>query len=65
MEFPDKLKLYKDKIDSSLLDLFNDEKPELLYEPMKYIVNIGGKRLRPILCEIFYRLFTKEVELIR
>ena len=54
MEFKDKLIQYQNKINENLLSLFNTEEPVSLYEPMKYAVNIGGKRLRPILCEVVY-----------
>ena len=54
MEFKDKLVQYQNRINENLLSLFDTEKPTNLYEPMKYAVNIGGKRLRPILCEVVY-----------
>jgi len=54
MEFKDKLVQYQNRINENLLSLFDTEKPTNLYEPMKYAVNIGGKRLRPILCEVYY-----------
>ena len=60
MDFKDKLNIYREKINDSLETLFDTEEPKLLYEPMKYIVSIGGKRIRPILCEIFYRMFNGE-----
>jgi len=58
--FKNKLSDLKDKINSELLSLFDKQKPEVLYEPMKYAVNIGGKRLRPILCELVYNTFAEE-----
>ena len=57
MDFSDKMNTYKEEINGQLQSLFEKEKPETLYEPMKYAVNIGGKRVRPVLCGIFYRLF--------
>ncbi|MGP1526906.1 MAG: polyprenyl synthetase family protein [Candidatus Cryptobacteroides sp.] len=35
---------------------FND-KPERLYEPLKYMIAIGGKKLRPRLCLTTYSLY--------
>ena len=60
MEFNDKLNIYREKINDSLDQILQIEEPRSLYEPMKYIINIGGKRIRPILCEIFYRMFNGE-----
>jgi geranylgeranyl diphosphate synthase, type II len=57
MDFKDRLEIYRNMINGSLSGLFDKSEPAILYEPMKYAVNIGGKRVRPILCEIFYRLF--------
>ncbi|MCK5760657.1 MAG: polyprenyl synthetase family protein, partial [Candidatus Delongbacteria bacterium] len=51
---------YREKINDSLDQILQIEEPRSLYEPMKYIINIGGKRIRPILCEIFYRMFNGE-----
>lgn len=60
MEFVDKLNIYRKKINDSLDQVLKVQEPKLLYEPMKYIIDIGGKRIRPILCEIFYRMFNGE-----
>lgn len=49
------LDAYRSKINTGLENIFIGLKPELLYEPMHYAVKIGGKRLRPILCEIVYK----------
>lgn len=35
--------------------------PEELYEPIKYILSIGGKRMRPLLTLVGYRLFKDDV----
>lgn len=56
MDFNKKMDSYRKEINKSLEDLFVTQKPEILYEPMRYAVNIGGKRVRPILCGIFYRM---------
>ena len=39
---------------------FNHE-PEGLYEPIEYVLSIGGKRLRPVLCVMAYNLFSDEI----
>lgn len=40
------------------------EKPELLYQPMQYILRLGGKRLRPLLALMSYNLFKDDPEAI-
>ncbi|MBN2856832.1 MAG: polyprenyl synthetase family protein [Candidatus Delongbacteria bacterium] len=57
MGFKNNLEEYRNKINHSLEELFEKTEPVSLYQPMKYAVNIGGKRVRPILCGIFYRMF--------
>lgn len=36
--------------------------PEGLYEPLDYMIRIGGKRIRPTLCLLTYSLFGKEMD---
>ena len=33
-----------------------DRKPQSLYEPIKYVLDIGGKRIRPTLMMLAYNL---------
>ncbi len=48
-------------IDSALKDLFGNlrftEEPHGLYDPLRYMMEIGGKRIRPRLCLTAYALF--------
>lgn len=39
-------------------------KPEELYEPIDYIMGIGGKRIRPLLCLLAYNLYRHDWETI-
>jgi len=34
-----------------------DRKPESIYEPIKYVLSIGGKRIRPVLMLLAYNLY--------
>ena len=34
-----------------------DRKPNSLYEPIRYVLSIGGKRIRPTLALLAYNLF--------
>ena len=48
-------------ISSAISDLFSSpgfpSKPEGLYEPLGYMMQIGGKRIRPHLCLLAYSMF--------
>ncbi len=48
-------------IDSALKELFENlrftEEPHGLYDPLRYMMEIGGKRIRPRLCLTAYALF--------
>lgn len=41
-----------------------DRKPESLYEPIKYVLSLGGKRIRPMLMLMSYALYKDDVESI-
>lgn len=45
-----------------LLDNHIDKEPKALYEPFNYIMNIGGKRMRPVMALLACYLFEEEVE---
>ena len=36
--------------------------PKDLYQPIEYMISIGGKRLRPKMCLISYNLFSDKIE---
>ena len=41
-----------------------DRKPESLYEPIKYVLSMGGKRMRPVLMLLAYNLFKDDPQTI-
>jgi len=51
------------RFDSVLAEAFEEhvygESPEELYEPIRYIISLGGKRIRPLLTLITANLFTE------
>lgn len=51
-------------INKRLEELSYGEDPQELYEPIKYIMSLGGKRIRPLLVLLAYRLFKDDVESI-
>lgn len=54
------------KIETALKELFGGlrftQEPEGLYEPLRYMIQIGGKRIRPRLCLLCYSLFRNELD---
>ena len=38
--------------------------PKSLYEPIKYVLSLGGKRIRPILMMLAYNIFKEDTESI-
>lgn len=56
------LKKLQQKIESELLNLKVSDQPASLYEPIRYFLNIGGKRIRPILVMLAAELFNKSAQ---
>ena len=52
MQFEEHIQQMKDHIDLSLLELIEGKKPDSLYDPIRYIIEAGGKRLRPFLVQL-------------
>ncbi len=52
------------KVNAFLDSLPYDRKPESLYEPVKYALSMGGKRIRPTLMLLAYNLFKDDPERI-
>lgn len=51
------------KMVNEFLDhLSYDRKPESLYEPIKYVLSMGGKRIRPTLMLLAYNLYKEKPE---
>lgn len=49
-------------INNRLKELSYGEEPKELYDPIAYIMSLGGKRMRPLLVLLAYRLFKDDVE---
>lgn len=52
MDFDKKYKEFVSLIEKELKSAVPDKEPKSLYEPFKYILSGGGKRIRPVLCMI-------------
>lgn len=52
------------KINGFMERLPNDRKPATLYDPVKYVLSMGGKRIRPTLMLMGYNLYKDDPESI-
>lgn len=50
------------KVNSSIDALQLDKEPIMLYAPIKYILSIGGKRLRPVLMLLAYNMYKDNID---
>ena len=57
-----KVVFFEQKIRTSIEKVLVDEQPQTLFDPARYILSLGGKRLRPVLTLMAVDLFGKEVE---
>ena len=53
-----------EKINSHIADLQFTRTPQGLYEPVSYVLSMGGKRIRPVLMLMAYNLYREDVESI-
>lgn len=52
------------KVNEALEQLPYDRKPASLYEPIRYVLSLGGKRIRPVLMLMAYNLWKDDPERI-
>ena len=64
LNFKEELKTYQNKINQELEKYIKKEKSpeEILDQAMEYSLMAGGKRLRPILVLVTYKLFKEDIE---
>ena len=53
-----------EKVEQALGSLPYERKPEGLYAPVRYVLSLGGKRIRPVLMLMGYNLYKDDVERI-
>jgi geranylgeranyl diphosphate synthase type II len=51
---------YQKLIEEKLISLKLQNKPASLYEPIRYMLNLGGKRFRPVLLLMCHELFNED-----
>lgn len=49
-------------INQHIANLTYTRRPEELYAPIKYVLSLGGKRIRPVLMQMAYNLYRDDVE---
>ncbi len=52
------------KIDAAIESLTYSQEPRDLYEPIRYVLSLGGKRVRPLLMLMAYNLYREDVDTI-
>lgn len=52
----------KDLVDKAIINLSYNTEAGKLYDPVKYILSIGGKRLRPVLALMTCNLFSDKID---
>ncbi len=52
------------KVNDFIANLSYDRKPESIYAPIKYVLSIGGKRIRPVLMLLSYNIYKDNPESI-
>jgi geranylgeranyl diphosphate synthase type II len=52
------------RLDKTIREMEFGYKPQNLYEPIQYILGLGGKRIRPLLCLLAYQLYHDDHEIV-
>ena len=52
------------KVNEALENLAYDRQPRTLYDPIRYVLSLGGKRIRPVLMLMAYNLYREDPERI-
>jgi len=60
----DKVAVFEKMIGEAIEKVFAGEQPQTLFDPGRYILSIGGKRLRPLLTLMAADLFGKEADAV-
>ena len=61
MSYDKILALLNDNLEKELSEIISRE-PKALYEPVKYTLDSGGKRIRPMLLLLSYSMFSNKIE---
>ena len=64
VNFPELISFIRKEINQSIKNLPIPDTPSYLYNPIKYALGAGGKRLRPILCHLVGRAYRTDPDSI-
>ncbi|MBQ8969145.1 MAG: polyprenyl synthetase family protein [Bacteroidaceae bacterium] len=53
-----------EKVNQALASLPYERRPQALYDPVRYVLSLGGKRIRPVLMLMAYNLWHDDVDRI-
>ena len=51
-----------DKVNNKMSNVVHDNQPAELYDPIDYILSLGGKRIRPVLVLLSYNIYKEDVD---
>ncbi len=54
---------HQKQIEKVIQSLALPGQPSRLYEPIRYFMSLGGKRMRPVMCMLAYEMYRDDVEL--
>lgn len=57
-------KQLQEKVKTYINNIAYNSQPEKLYSPIKYVLSLGGKRIRPVLMLMAYNLYKEDVDSI-
>lgn len=55
-------RIIKETISKLFAEIQFEKSPEGLYDPLRYMISIGGKRIRPTLCLLTYLLYRDDID---
>lgn len=58
----DSISYYQEKIANHFSQIVSNKEPKNLYEPIEYILSLGGKRMRPVLTLMASEVFNVDCE---
>lgn len=53
---------HQKQIEKAIQSLALPGQPSRLYEPIRYFMSLGGKRMRPVMCMLAYEMYRDDVE---
>lgn len=62
IQMSSKISVFEKKIGDAIEKVLMDDQPKTLFDPVRYILSMGGKRLRPLLTLMAVDLFGKDVD---